>query len=291
MVIEVGDNTIIWGSHKLDCIPEMLKEHFLQNYHNSLFVISTHGVDVEYINKFRNCGGNVIYYNLEHRYPIMDPSTGNPTMSMIKYEKEYFGIFDELWDFQIENKQYYHILGYDNKFKFIPLRYTTWFEHFITNDPPKYMLEFEATFHTKKRQDLIKIISTNPYVEWAGSYKIANHIDVNIKYHEKQDAKFNLDIPQLDFPETINTFRIYESICLNKQCIVYDEYKCGTRRYFDDLCIYLENFTPEILWSTTLQIPRTDVSIKFKEMTFEDHCYKQYIYDIINDFDKKSHAK
>lgn len=269
--------TIIWSSDWIKAIVEMCIEHYIPKLKDTCLMINT--CDKHQMVQYRQNNPNqrVILYNLEHKYPLDE--YGKPHYCSLEWEcyfKQYMTLIDEVWDFNIENKQYFESIGFKDRFKFMPLRYTTWFEQFRIDTKPHFDLEFEGVFDSNLRLDIFRQLTSPVSDGKCIRLKIANTEDVQVKYKEKQDAMYCLDIPHYDTPETINATRIHEAICLNRPVIVYDRYNVSNPNYFKDLCIYINNMNTQLIYQLTQKEAPKDIAERFKEMTYTDTAFELY---------------
>jgi len=291
----VGNNNIIWNSDVLKAIVEMCLEHYIPKMKDTCLCVDFS--NPVYITNWKKIHPEqkIIFYNLEHKYPLDE--NNNPHNCSQEWNNFFKGtvpgLFDEIWDFNIENYVFWESLGLADKFRFMPLRYTTWFEQFRQNITPHYDIEFEGIFTTVRRLQSLATLTCPVAINQSQCIrlKIANTSDPSVKYMEKQTAKYCIDLPQYDNPETINSTRIHECICMNRPVIVYDEYKAGSRKYWDDLCIYIENLSNVDVWNITHQEPRTDVADVYKGRTYTDDAFQQYRKEIKEDFEKINNIK
>lgn len=288
------NNLLCFSSNVIKDVVECFIEH--KSVSNSVAMFNT-GFD-EYYHLEQNGlfeGKRKLYYNLEHKYPIdkdgQMPFCGKEWTNNFN---KILGLYDEIWDFQLENYEYFKYHKLDKLFKFKPLRYTNWFNQFYEDIVPKYDIQFECVVDTQTRMNVLKVLTDEPYriledgsVEFNNpriSIKMTNTFDAALKLKEKNDCKYGIDFPHYDSPCTINCFRIYEYICMNKPSIVWDRDCITSRKYFNDLCIYVTNFNAWDLKQIVQTPPRTDVAETFKQMTYSDKDYDEYRLNIIKDY-------
>lgn len=280
-----ADNNHIWGDWGLDCIYHMLDEHFFNKETN---IVVTMEVTLVPRLKEKYPDNKIILYNLEHKYSIDGDRPYNCNQFWADVYKNGVQLADEIWDFNIENFYYHKLIGAGDKFKFVPFRYTTWFEQYRQDIIPSYDIEFEGNMITPIRQHILTTICNDTSDHNKISFKLANTYNLETKLREKQDARFGFDFPHWDFPETFNAFRVYESICINRQPIIFDPFGVTSKEYFKDLPIYIGYLSPQSIWDATRQEPRMDVAEKFKEMTYTDEAYEQYRRNIVEDFRQRT---
>lgn len=274
---------VLWYNDYVKPIVEMCIEHYVPHFNNVCLMVNSPPNDDTYSYIRKHPNQYYIYYNLEHKYPLY----GNKP----KYDSEnwnnifltFMNYVNEVWDYNIENKDFFDINGYGDKFLFKPLRYTKWFDNFTEEHKPNFDIEFEGSFTTNTRFKLIQVL-TKPSIDTGKSlkFKLANTDDVTVKYKEKQDAKYCIDLPHYNYPQTTNATRIYESVCLNKQVIVYDKWNVGSRKYFGNLCLYIDDIHD--IFNIVKTEPKSNVKDIFKEWTYTDKAYNEYIQAIENDF-------
>lgn len=288
---------ICWEHDGLKFIAQMVIEHYKNILSNVVVIINCCDPGFIRFVKENYPKHKIILYNLEHKYPVKE--NGLPPHTITQWQDVHFECFrmvDEIWDYNIENYLYFKFHRFNNKFMFKPLRYTTWFEQYISNQEPRYELEFDGVFHSSRiRCDILQsltsacsnIVGGNNWLK----IKIANTTDMETKYLEKQDAKYNLDMPRLDESQTINHTRICESICLNKQVICLTPNKIGSYEYFKDLIIYDNNVNPFHIKELVDKEPRKDVAQIFKKWTYLDSDYENYKNNIVQDFERIENIK
>lgn len=285
------NNIIVYATDGIKSIVEMIIEHFIPKIEESnkrTIILVNVAVNAK---TFRGSYDRIIYFNLEHKYPLVDKFPANSTVHWEKgFIRDCLNHVDEIWDFNIENYQYFMEHGLDDKFIFVPLRYTKWFEQFRLDINPRFELQFEGVFDTPFRLYCIRDLTTpGMYGDVQPiSLKITNTPVPKDKFFEKQDCIFCLDLPHYDTPETINAVRIYENTCINKQTIVYDKYNVGSRAYFGNMVIYMPKLNVVALAEIVRGKYQTDVAEVFKYMTYSDDMYQDYRKMIKKDFEKIS---
>ena len=121
-------NIVLYPTTAVEGIAQMVLEHFFHEGVENTCVIINSLFDYD---QFKSKGYRIIHYNLEHKYPIKDKCPLHNGQNWEDYYKPFIDKSDEIWDFNIENYDYYNENGYGDKFVFVPLRYTSWFEQFI----------------------------------------------------------------------------------------------------------------------------------------------------------------
>ena len=291
---------IFYASNWIESICYMHKEHY-DKYPENVFCINTSIEDMTEILKEKTNGRKLIYVNLEHKCPIDE--TGN-----LKYCSQYWTnvfnqmnnmYFDEVWDFQIENIEYFKFHNLAHKYKFRPLRYTSWFDKYKTNDTSEFDIQIECVFDTNTRVWMINQLTNEPArvvnnkIERLDngeriSVNITNTSNSDTKFTAKNLCKYGIDMPHYDTPCTMNCTRIYEYICMNKPVIVWDRDKITSKEYFKDLCVYVEDFNTWNMKTETMKEPRRDVADAYKAMTYSDADYDNYRKAIIEDYEKRT---
>ena len=285
-------NTIIlWNSDWIKFIIEMYIEHYVPKLKDSIVLFNPDpSQTIQCAKKYPD--HKTIIINLEHNFPCRDNIPNNCSQEWYNYLITQFPYTNEIWDFNIENYIFFEKHNIKEKFIFMPLRYTTWFEKFHSDKEPRYELEFEGVFDMDIRVRALYDL-TSPYNDEGArlKFKLANTDEVITKYSDKLDAKWNLDIPHYDYPETINNTRICESICLNRPVICCDLYNIGSHAYFDNLVVYTQNLNPRYIKELVDMEPPQNVAQKFKEMTYLDANYEEYRRKIKDDFEKIANIK
>lgn len=229
-------NNGIYADQGLDCIYHMIKEHFF-NQSDNIIVTCEMALIPRLKTKYPH--HKIILYNLEHKWTILEGRPANCNKYWDDKYREGVSNADEIWDFNIENFPYHNLIGVGDKFRFVPLRYTTWFEQYRQDIIPSYDIEFEGNFDTPIRKQVLSTLCSDTSECNKITFKVANTYDLETKLKEKQDARFGFDFPHWDFPETFNVFRVYESICINRQPIIFDPFGVTSKEYFKDLPIYI----------------------------------------------------
>lgn len=291
---------IFYASNWIESICYMHKEHY-DKYPEYVFCINTSIEDMTEILKEKTNGRKLIYVNLEHKCPVDE--TGN-----LKYCSQYWTnvfnkmigmYFDEVWDFQIENIEYFKFHNLAHKYKFRPLRYTSWFDKYKTNDTPEFDIQIECVFDTNTRVWMINQLTHEPIRLNNGvverldngeriSINITNTSKSDTKFTAKNLCKYGIDMPHYDTPCTMNCTRIYEYMCMNKPVIVWDRDKITSKEYFKDLCVYVEDFNTWNMKTETMKEPRQNVADAYKSMTYSDADYDNYRKAIIEDYEKRT---
>lgn len=279
---------------------EMACEHWNKQDNLSVFV----GTSFEDLDNYKNNGCvskklKYAYYNFEHKCPI-DENGHLPYCNDWWTGKfnEMWGFYDEIWDFQIENYEYFKFHGFGKKYRFKPLRYTSCLERFHSNGPSDYDFQFECVVDTKTRKEILNVLTSIPTkgVDW-DNYEVdlprmnvlmSNTNNHETKFFEKERCKYGIDFPHYDTPCTINTYRIFEYLCMNKPVVVWDRDKLSSRNYFGNLCIWLEDFNAWDLKQIAKQEPRTDIAETFRQMTYSDKDYDEYRLNIIRDYKERT---
>lgn len=283
---------IYYASDWIESVCYMNDEHY-GNMPGNVFCINIGNEDMQSIRK-NNPNDKIVLVNLEHKHPIDE--RGN-----VPYCDEYWTCLfnnmvrervDEVWDFQIENFAYFKFHKLEGKFRFRPLRYTTWFDRYKTPDAPKYDIQMECVFNTNTRMWVANVLTQEPHkVQGEILYRMNGRLTLNITNTDKSDEKFKakdgcrygFDAPHYDTPCTNNCTRIYEYVCMNKPVIVWDRDKITSREYFRDLCIYIEDFSAWNVKLATNRKPRTDIAETYRQMTFSQKDYIEYCGGIIRE--------
>lgn len=290
-----GGFDVVYNSGWVESAVEMMPEHFsapktsvwVNTSYEDMKLMQSRGYvfdDVKYV-----------HYNMEHKCPI-DASGNVPYCS--EYWRDVFneslGFFSEVWDFQIENYEYYRYHGLDSKFRFRPLRYASWFEPRRTDAVSEYDVQIECVFDTRTRLEVICALTNEPVRVYDDgtvrrdpprtSILLTNTGDAALKMREKNRCRYGMDFPHYDTPCTINTFRIYEYVCMNKPVIVWDRDGLSSRKYFGDLCIWVDKMDTWDVKQIVKRPPRTDVAAAFRDMTYSDSDYDTYRLGIIRDY-------
>ena len=292
-VCKIKDNFYVsFSTNYIKSSVESIIEHY-KNSKSSVFIDINNGYEgfVNTTQHFSNF--NLIYYDMEHKYPI------NENGELVRISPYWINVFnemlnyyDEIWDFQLENYEYFKYYKLDKLFRFKPLRYTNWFEQFRKKQSEYvYEIQLEMNLTTQFRQNLFSKLTCGPVKQVNGynilpdiSINFTNTNDINAKFYAKNNCKYGIDLPSRETPITFNCFRIYEYICMNKPCIVCDPYKITSRKYFNDLCIYMDYLENYDLKQILLKPPRTDIAETFKQMTYSDKDYDEYRLNIIKDY-------
>lgn len=281
---------IYYASDWIESVCYNYDEHYGDSA--DVFCINIGVEDLTNIRK-ENFGNRIVLVNLEHKFPIDEHG-------QLKYCNEYWTnvyndivreIYDEVWDFQIENYAYYKFHKIENKFRFRPLRHTTWFDKYKNECEAKYDIQMECVFDTNTRLWVANTLTQQPYTVQNDIIYKADRITLNItntdrsdeKFKAKNECRYGFDSPHYDTPCTNNCTRIYEYVCMNKPVIVWDRDKNTSRMYFRDLCTYIEDFNAWNVKLAVSQPPRKDIDDTFRQMTSSDKDYLEYCQNIIRD--------
>lgn len=290
---------IIYGSTWIKTCVEMMSEHFSKPK-TSVWI----NTGVEDYNSMHENGRvlndvSYVYAHLEHKYPIdANGGVSNCSKQWIDVFNKMMCFYSEIWDFQIENFEYFKFHGFEKKYRFRPLRYSKCFENFPKCETPEYDLQFECVVDTVTRKYMLHVLTNEPFRIVENRYierdlprlniLFTNTDNFELKYREKARCKYGIDFPHYDNPCTINTFRIYEYLCMNKPCIVWDRDKISARSYFGDLCEWVEDFNTWNIKQIIRKEPRTDIAETYKQMTYSDKDYDEYRLNIIRDYKARS---
>lgn len=290
-----GYAPIIYRVCSLEGVSNMIAEHFMDR-HDRLVTINTSIDDYAEMDGRGELDGLVVtYYNMEHKCKIDSrgqlPFVGEYWTSL---NNEMFGKYDEIWDFQIEDYEFFKFHGFGDKFRFKPLRYTNWYEQFRADVAPHYDIQFECIVDSDIRKTAMECLTGLPLcVDGDGNYHITgeyakinmtNTFDCKVKLEAKNHCRYGVDFPRFDYPCTHNTFRIFEYVCMNKPVLVWNRYDITSKLYFGDLCVYMDNFTAYDINNAINETPRTDIAKSFKQMTYSDSDYDKYRLDIVRDY-------
>lgn len=285
-----NNNILFFPDDALKSTVEMFIEHYDKMFNKSAISINIGDISIKQWLDNNGFGEyKYILYNLEHKWP-----TGFVLNS--KWRQIFDVIIEQsdmVLDFQIEDYIYFKSINQENKFKFFPLRYTTWFEQFVdSNIKKEFDLHFEGKIDTNTRKDIISVICGTacgyseilPQIE----FLMTNTFNQTIKFNEKQRCKFCLDAPHYDYGETINTLRIFENLCLNCSTIVYDKYG-ESMNYFGDLVSVIkhEDFTTYNLKKLIMDTEPNKPASGFKLLTYNDSNFKDYQKDLLYEFISK----
>jgi len=290
MVFENNVN-VLWDNDLFKSVVEMTMEHYVPVIKYAAIFINVNAADFDIVNQYKqdHPEQKIILYNLEHKYPLIAPRKVECcTDYWSSLFERFITLIDEVWDYNIENYLYFESIGYGSKFKFIPLRYTSWFNQFIHKVPKIYDIEFEGAFDTEIRLECIRKLTTPGTYGSMIKFKLANVQDQAIKFFEKQDSLFCLDMPHYNFPETINALRIFENLCLNQPTLVFDIYQVGSRKYFEDMVMYVDELTQEAILKIVESGVPENVADKFKSLTYNDSDFETYKFSILEDFKRIS---
>lgn len=285
-----NNNLLIFPSDAVKSVAEMFIEHYDKMFNKSVIAINIGDMSIK---QWLNDNGfgeyKYILYNLEHKWPA-----GYVLNS--KWRNIFDFIIDQVdmvLDFQIEDYIYFKTIGFENKFRFFPLRYTGWFEQFINKNIQKdYELQFEGVIDTNTRRDILSVLAGIPCygaeVLDQINLLVTNTFDQTLKFNEKQRCKFCLDAPHYDYGETINTLRIFENLCLNCPTIVYDKYG-ESMNYFGDLIFTIkhDDFTTYNLKKLIMNTEPNKPASGFKLLTYNDSNFKDYQKDLLQEFTTK----
>lgn len=264
------------------------------------------GKDPDVLANYIRDDHSIILYDMEHAYPSKYARYIGPYVHYKKHVDQY----PTVWSFQIENYEFFKEIGKPDAYKFVPLRYTNYYDKmgYVTprdNSYYPYELQFEGKLMEKDEfNDTIPLsqsklrnrIITNllsklrrPDGELSDDiigFNITNTHDIAEKCRAKQLSRYCLDVPRNDGAQTINNFRIWENTLLNCQTIVVDPSNI-TMNYFDDIIILVRNMD-SAEWDIEViaynYMPRLDVKEKFREMTESDEAYDNYRIRIIKEF-------
>lgn len=291
---------VLFGNVLIKAAAEMVCEHYPKRDNASVFVGTSHEDLENYRDGGRASSGRLyVHVNLEHKCPV-DENGGLPYCNSYWTDKfnGMWGFFDEIWDFQIENYEYFRFWGFGKKYRFKPLRYTTCLERFVDDNPADYDYQFECVVDTKTREGVMNVLTSMPAREVEpGKYEVdpprldllmSNTNNCDLKFSEKSRCRYGMDFPHYDTPCTINTYRIFEYLCMNKPVVVWDRDRLTSREYFGDLCIWLEDFNAWNLKQTAKREPRTDIAETFRQMTYSDKDYDEYRLNIIRDYKERT---
>lgn len=304
-MIETSLNNLplYYSAQHLESIVFMLKEHY-PHTDNVLCVNIDVVDDVDVVKLKKNIpiGCKLVYVNLEHKHPVDE--YGNIPFCHPNYTRMFndsISCFDEIWDFQIENYEYFKIHGLGGKYRFKPLRYTTWFDKYKTTEEPQYDIQLECVVDTNIRVDALRVLTQEPATiineEIVRSYdkirlNLTNTFDSDVKFKAKNLCRYGFDCPHYDYACTINNMRIFEYVCMNKPVIVWDYYEISSHEYFKDLCIYINHLESAYELGKILAKPsRNDVADIFKRISYGDSDYDVYRLNIIRDHCNKTGAK
>lgn len=251
---------------------------------------------------------NIIFYDMEHGYPTeyvdhLGPY-GDP-MSIACYPI--------IWSYQIENYKIFKEIGRESDFKFVPLRYTDYYDlqGYTIKDVSEfaYEIQFEGKLMESRECEYLSAESQSTLRNRIVTNLLSKLRDLDGKLSDdiieicvsnthnmpercrtKQISRYCIDIPRLDCPQTINNFRIWENILLNKQTIVVDPSNI-TMDYFGDLIIKLHDasrFEYDIELIAYNNFAPLDIRERFKEMTDSDEAYDNYRIRIIREFSDRT---
>ena len=291
---------LFYSARHIESVAFMYKEHYHMN--KMVYCINTTPGDVPEIKNSIPGGCVPVYVNLEHNCPIDEK--GNSPFCEEKWTNEFnasLNSFDEIWDYQIENYEYFKFHGFEKKYKFRPLRYTTWFDKYRRDEIPLYDIQLETVIDTNTRMWTLMILTQDPVLyknnKSVRSYdrirlNLTNTFDSDVKFKAKNFCRYGFDAPHYDTPCTMNCTRIYEYICMNKPVIIWDRNKLTSHEYFKDLCLYMDDLPNSYELGLLLsKPPRTDVADVFKSMTYNDADYDEYRLNIIREYSDRTGIK
>ena len=279
--VNIGNNSSVFTSDILNPAVLMMKEHY--NFNDTwinLDLIATYGHNLK----------RGIYYNLEHVAPFSSyTKLHNP--AFIDVMTNCYKTFDYILDFQIENYERYIVDGLENKFRFVPLRYTSFFKKFdiISYENRPFDLQFECQIDTNIRQYIFNKLT---YDSLSSLVTYTYEMDYDQKIKTKTMAKYGIDFPHYNEPETINTFRIWEYTCLNMPVILIDPYNMTSAKYFENNIVktFGTDFNPDDIKEVCKQYYDYSGENIFEKLTYKDTDYDNYRLEIIKDYYDRTHV-
>lgn len=294
----------------------MIVEHYLSNHSNVFMAINQLPADVGYYEAIENYHKNgcpkfskTIHYDLEHRYPF--DKSGVPYVQSSWWVRQFLNVideYDEIWSFQIENYGFYKYHGLQDKFRFVPLRYTTSLKKYQSDkswDERPYDAEFVGVTHSldawvigKVRGDILANLCGGTI--WHNQFTFMNYMTgkTDIKFDIKGNSKVSLDIPRLDRPQTINTARIFESLCVGTPVVCLDPYNCTEVQYFPDDVYVKHDVLPDICppenllnFVMTKRPCGLEVANRYKDLTYSDATYNKYRESLIAEYEANTGIK
>lgn len=279
--VNIGNNSSVFTSDILNPVVLMMKEHY--NFNDTWINI----------NLTASYGHNLkrgIYYNFEHVWPF-DLYTKRCHPEFLINTTKMYKTFDYILDFQIENYERYIVDGFESKFRFAPLRYTSFFKKFdiISYENRPFDLQFECVIDTDTRQKIFSKLTHDSNISSLVSYTYNLNYDQKIK--TKTMAKYGIDFPHYDESETINTFRIWEYACLNMPVILIDPYNITSTKYFENNIVktFGVDFNPADIKEVCKQYYDYGGENVFEKLTYKDTDYDNYRLSIIKDYCDKTH--
>ena len=285
-----NNNVVIYPVPLVQSVAEMTHEHLCKLFQDTVVCINLNAPSLRAeLNEIGLQNHKYVLYNLEHKWPagyVLKSGWNN-------IFKDVVGQTDFVLNFEIEDYPYFKAIGHEHKFKFFPLRYTTWFEQFIDKSIPKnYEIQFDGKVDTDIRRHTLTVLMSpvvdNGYVMEQIQLLISNSYNQSIKFRSKQMCKFCLDAPHYDYSETINLLRIFENLCLDCPTIVYDRYG-ETMNYFPNLIHIFneEQFNTLNLKNFLINTEPESYAQRFKELTYDDIAYDNYRISILREFRDK----
>ena len=282
--VNLGNNSSVFTWDTLNPVVLMMKEHY--NFNDTWINI----------NLTASYGHNLkrgIFYNFEHVWPFdLYAKRCNPEF-LIAIAKA-LKTFDHILDFQIENYERYMVDGLESKFRFVPLRYTSFFKKFdiISYENRPFDLQFECAIDTNIRQNIFNKLTHNPFNSLSSLVTYTYGIDYIQKIKTKTMAKYGIDFPHYNEPETINTFRIWEYACLNMPVILIDPHNMTSTKYFENNIVktFGVDFNPADIKEVYKQYYDYGGENIFEKLTYKDTDYDNYRLEIIKDYYDRTHV-
>ena len=276
------EHIFVVTSPLLESVTHTIIEHYnTKEYDKTLFSINQF-ISPEILANERKVGTftRMIHYNLEHINlrnknvnKELDASWGDDECWGYKS----FEMYDELWDFLLENKDYYPE-RLREKFKFMPLRYNTMSEsNLLVKSDYKYDLAFLGFFGTVSR--------CNMMVRLSSLVKEHGVSVVTLMGFTKEDiadvmsrTRYVLDYPHYsELLNSQNAVRIFDNILMGNDvvCCMNTDLKMD---YFDGL-VQTVNLNGgnivEDLYAALQKEPRA-LNEDYRKLTYLDNDYEDW---------------
>jgi hypothetical protein len=247
-------------------LAEMTLANYTAGYEDTCVILCPHRI-MDYILYCKNLykGKKIIVYNFE-------PAHDNHCISK-EWLMQSFENADEIWDYDIDNVEFWKTKGITAKWK--PIQYVSSLRKAPTIEKPDIDVLFigsPSERRTKYFTDFnFNVIIPQNELDEHIKYKFVTAWQVwgDLKHEFTSRSKIILDFALFDGAPSRQE-RIYYDL-INNKCVLSEK---SPRNYFDDLIIEFDS--PTDLAAKIRYLVRDDNWKKYTNYSFEEYCIRKY---------------
>lgn len=288
--LQQGKNISVFLNSDITSVRDMILEHYDDKEPQGTLIFNWPFYDFRDIKKAPfelkqyPVPGRILYdlKDLKTKYNklILLETEHLPFWVMEYMNEEWLQDVDEIWVMWLETIEFFKINCKScwSKLKWVPMRYYSQAEHIGNSGNYEHNLGFFGQI-SEPRKRLIEQIEN---IDW--SFYYINGLRPTEVKETLRNTKFILDIPFWPDREcaiTQNVVRIFENLCMGKHVLTVP----STFNYFEGMVTELRDPLEDLKgleWKASI-----DFSQRYKELTYTDEAFSNYMYDCIDRYTKQ----